>query len=127
MVTSALISLRHLNLTVRASEIQRDYEGRWASFCEQGHFAHIEMPTIYDPSSAESCKGYSDYWFECNDVYIKKSFDIPFFIVGDRNHNLVGPHCNNYQVWPRKIENTFDPNGVSDSGHYISSQESNDR
>nr|MDO8100429.1 FAD-binding oxidoreductase [Candidatus Njordarchaeota archaeon] len=125
---SMAVNLAKVNKDIKLKYIKKELigddrgEGIWASFYEQGHFAHMEMPTIYDPSSAESCKGYSDYWVECNDTDIKKSLGIPFFIVGDKNHDLFGPHCNNYQVWLRKIKEAFDPNDISDSGHYISSK-----
>jgi hypothetical protein len=77
---------------------------------------------VYDPSSPESCQGYADDAKECNDVDIQESLGIPFFIVGDAQHELYGPRTSNYHIWLRKIKKAFDPKGISDSGHYISSE-----
>ncbi|MHA1484479.1 MAG: hypothetical protein ACTSPR_04070, partial [Candidatus Thorarchaeota archaeon] len=80
-------------------------------------------PTVYDPASPESCKGYAYYQDECNKADIENALGIPFFIVGDEVHDYYGPNVMNYQNWLRKIKAAFDPNGVSDAGHYVSAKE----
>jgi glycolate oxidase len=97
-------------------------EGMWITGYEGGHMAHMEIPTVYDPADPESCKGYANYQDECNEADIKHSLGIPFFIVGDKIHDRFGPSTNNYQQWLRRIKAAFDPNGVSDSGHYVSAK-----
>lgn len=124
---SLAVNIAKVNKDIKLKYIKKDLigddrgEGMWNTLFEQGHFAHMEMPTIYDPSSPESCKGYEDYWAECNDADIENSLGIPFFIVGDKMHDRFGPTCSNYQIWLRRIKAAFDPNGVSDAGHYTSS------
>ncbi len=97
-------------------------EGMWITGYEGGHMAHMEIPTIYEPSDPKSCQGYADYLDECNEADIKHSLGIPFFIVGDRIHDYFGPSTSNYQNWLRKIKKALDPNGVADPGHYISAK-----
>ncbi len=99
-------------------------EGLWTTAYEDGHMAHLETPTIYDPTSAESCIGYSQYQSECNELDLKKALCIPFFIMGDRAHEYYSPRTMNYQRWLRAIKTAFDPNGVSDGSHYISPEKS---
>jgi len=95
-------------------------EGMWITGYEGGHMAHMEIPTIYDPADMDSCKGYADYQDECNRADIDHHLGIPFFIVGDRIHDVFGPSTSNYQNWLRKIKGSFDPHGASDPGHYVS-------
>jgi len=98
-------------------------EGMWITGYEGGHLAHAEIPTVYDPASPASCKGYAYYQDECNKADIEQALGIPFFIVGDEVHDYYGPNVMNYQNWLRKIKVAFDPNGVSDAGHYVSVKE----
>jgi len=125
---SMAINIAKVNKDIKLKYINRELigddrgEGMWITFYEQGHFAHMEIPTVYDPTDPESCKGYADYHMECNEADIKHRLGIPFFIVGDRMHEWFGPHCSNYQKWLRKIKEAFDPNCASDPGHYISSK-----
>jgi hypothetical protein len=82
----------------------------------------MEIPTVYDPSSPESCRGYAYYQDECNKADISNALGIPFFIVGDAFHDSYGPSVMDYPRWLRKIKAAFDPKGVSDPGHYVSSR-----
>ncbi|MFW9803645.1 MAG: FAD-binding oxidoreductase [Candidatus Thorarchaeota archaeon] len=95
-------------------------EGVWITGYEAGHMAHQEVPTVYDAASKESCLGYAEYQDECNEVDLKNALGMPFFVVGDSVHDYFGPRTMDYPRWLRKIKSTFDPNGVSDSSHYIS-------
>lgn len=101
-------------------------EGIWITGYEGGHMAHLEVPTVYDPSSPESCRGYAYYQDECNKADIANALGIPFFIVGDAFHDSYGPNVMDYPRWLRKIKATFDPKGVSDSGHYVSARPGED-
>jgi glycolate oxidase len=95
-------------------------EASWGSFIEHGHFMHMETPTVYDVTKSESCKGMVDYMNECYERNLEDNLGIPFFVVGDREHERWGPRCSNYHLWLRKIKEAFDPNNISDSGWYIS-------
>ena len=89
---------------------------------ESGHFFHMEVPTMFDQSNVESVKGIAEYMEESNHMDLIKHLSTPFFIEGDDLHDEWGPYLMNYHIWLRKIKETFDPNGVSDSGFYISSK-----
>ena len=60
------------------------------------------------------------YFKDCDDASLKDSLNIPFFIEGDELHDAWGPQVCNYNVWLRKIKETFDPENTADSGFYIS-------
>ena len=97
-------------------------EGMWITGYEDGHMAHLEVPTVYDAASKESCLGYAEYQDECNQIDLDQALGMPFFVVGDKVHNMYGPRTMDYPKWLRKIKAAFDPNGVSDSSHYISAK-----
>jgi len=54
-----------------------------------------------------------------------KHLGAPFFVEGDRMHDMFGPAMMNYHKWLRKIKKEFDPNGIADSGFYISTKPEN--
>ena len=95
-------------------------EGIWITGYESGHMAHLEVPTVYDAASKESCLGYAAYQDECNQVDLDQALGMPFFVVGDQIHNMYGKRTMNYPKWLRGIKAAFDPNEVGDSSHYIS-------
>ncbi|MHA1784668.1 MAG: FAD-binding oxidoreductase [Candidatus Helarchaeota archaeon] len=95
-------------------------ESHWITTYEHGHYAHAEMPTMYSVTSKDAVQGMVDYFKDTDDVSLKECFNIPFFIEGDELHDNWGPHVCNYNVWMRKIKETFDPNNSADSGFYIS-------
>lgn len=97
-------------------------KGNWSTSYEHGHFYHMETPTMYDQADIESIKGIAEYMEKCNELDLIKHLGIPFFIEGDKMHDWFGPQCCNYQVWLRKIKETFDPNSTADSGFYISAK-----
>ena len=78
------------------------------------------MPTMYDTNNPISVNGMVEYFDETNDAALKESLNIPFFIEGDELHDKWGPSVCNYNIWLRKIKETFDPKNTSDSGFYIS-------
>ena len=90
---------------------------------ESGHFFHMEAPTFFDQTDIESVKGMGDYMEESNQMDLLGHLGVPFFIEGDKLHNHWGPRLMNYHIWLRKIKEIFDPNGVSDSGFYISAND----
>ncbi|MHC1591508.1 MAG: FAD-binding oxidoreductase [Candidatus Helarchaeales archaeon] len=95
-------------------------ESHWITTYEHGHYAHAEMPTMYNVNVKKSRQAMVDYFHESNDAALKEHLNIPFFIEGDELHDKWGPYVCNYNVWLRKIKETFDPNNTSDSGFYIS-------
>ncbi len=99
-------------------------EGVWTTTYEGGHMAHLEVPTVYNGTSKESCLGYAEYQDECNEVDLKQALGMPFFIVGDKVHDFYGPRTMDYPKYLRRIKAAFDPNGVSDSSHYVSAKRS---
>jgi len=97
-------------------------EGAWMTSYESGHYFHMEVPTMFDQTDVESVKGVAEYMEDSNQMDLLKHLGVPFFIEGDKLHDEWGPYLMNYHNWLRKIKETFDPNGVSDSGCYISSK-----
>jgi glycolate oxidase len=94
-------------------------EGTWATTYEGGHMAHCEVPTVYNAASKESCLGYAEYQAECDEVDLKQALGMPFFVVGDKVHDYYASRTMDYPKYLRRIKAAFDPNGVSDSSHYI--------
>jgi glycolate oxidase len=97
-------------------------EGTWMSSYESGHYFHMESPTMFDQTKESSVKGMAEYMEKSNQLDLVKHLGAPFFVEGNRMHELFGPHMSNYHIWLRKIKETFDPNNISDSGFYISPQ-----
>jgi len=120
-----------LNVARAAEKIKLKYIGKrviaddggeasWSSFIEHGHFMHLETPTVYDVTNPESCRGMVDFMKECYERNLEDNLGMPYFVVGDEEHERWGPKCSNYHVWLRKIKEAFDPDDISDSGWYIS-------
>jgi hypothetical protein len=106
---------------IKKGVIGNDFgEGVWITSYESGHYYHIESPTMFDQTDGKSVKGMAENMEENNQFDLVKHLGAPFFVEGDRVHNLYGPHMMNYHVWLRKIKKAFDPNGIADSGFYIS-------
>ncbi len=97
-------------------------EGIWTTTYEGGHMAHLEVPTVYDGASKESCLGYAEYQDECNEVDLRQALGMPFFIVGDKVHEYYASRTMDYPKYLRRIKAAFDPNGLSDSSHYVTAR-----
>jgi glycolate oxidase len=110
---------------IKKEAIANDFgEGTWMSSYESGHFFHMESPTMFDQTDANSVSGMAEYMDKSNQLDLLKHLGAPFFVEGNRMHELFGPHMSNYHIWLRKLKETFDPNNLSDSGFYISSSNS---
>ena len=77
---------------------------------------------MFDQSDLNSVTGMADYMEESNNQDLIKHLGAPFFIEGDHLHDIWGPNMRNYHLWLRKIKAAFDPNGVADSGFYITAK-----
>jgi len=97
-------------------------DGLWLASFERGHMAHCEMPTMYVCNSEESVFGMAEYAHACDEQDLTEHLGIPFFIIGDKQHEWFGPYCSNYHIWLRKIKETFDRQNIADPGFYISSK-----
>jgi hypothetical protein len=53
-----------------------------------------------------------------NKTAIEGHFGVPGHCLGVA-HEEFGPYASNYHLWLKKIKNTFDPNLVSESTHYV--------
>jgi hypothetical protein len=84
--------------------------------------AHLEVPTVYDGASKESCLGYAEYQDECNEVDLQQALGMPFFVVGDKIHDYYASRTSDYPKYLRRIKSAFDPKGLSDSSHYITAE-----
>ena len=95
-------------------------KGVWMTSYESGHYYHMESPTMFDQTDEHSVKGMAEYMEASSQLDLLKHLGAPFFVEGDRMHDIFGPHMSNYHIWLRKIKEAFDPNDIADSGFYIS-------
>ena len=122
------VNLAQINQPIKSKYIEKGVigddrgEGIWTTTYEGGHMAHLEVPTVYDGASKESCLGYAEYQDECNEVDLKQALGMPFFIVGDKVHDYYASRTMDYPKYLRRIKAAFDPNGISDSSHYVSAR-----
>ena len=122
---SMAVRLAQLNQPIKQKYIDKGVIGDdrglgiWITSYESGHMAHMEAPTVYDPTDIESCLGYAAYQDDSNQLDLDNALGMPFFIVGDEVHNFYAKRAMNYPDWLRKIKTAFDPNGVSDPSHYV--------
>ena len=106
---------------IKKGVIVNDFgEGAWMSSYESGHYFHLEALTFFDQTDKSSITGMADYMGKSFQLDLIKHLGAPFFVEGNRMHDLFGPHMSNYHIWLRKIKEAFDPNDISDSGFYIS-------
>ncbi len=109
---------------IKTGAIANDFgEGVWMTSYESGHYFHVESPTMFDQTDKSSVEGMAEYMEKSNQMDLLKHLGAPFFVEGDKMHDTFGPHMSNYHQWLRKIKKEFDPNGVADSGFYISARE----
>ncbi|MBY9004528.1 MAG: FAD-binding oxidoreductase [Candidatus Lokiarchaeota archaeon] len=108
---------------IKKGVIGNDFgEGVWITSYESGHYFHIESPTMFDQTDEKSVKGMAENMEENYQFDLLKHLGAPFFVEGDKMHDLFGPEMMNYHIWLRKIKKAFDPNGIADSGFYISAK-----
>lgn len=122
------IRIAQLNIPLKKKYIEKKViaddrgEAIWIASFERGHMTHMESPTPYVCNSEESVRGMAEYAHECDEQDLTEHLGIPFFIIGDKQHEWFGPHCSNYHLWLRRIKETFDPENIADPGFYISSK-----
>ncbi|MHA1265242.1 MAG: FAD-binding oxidoreductase [Candidatus Helarchaeota archaeon] len=120
------VRMAQLNIPLKKQYIQKkviaDDQGEsiWLASFERGHMSHCEMPTPYDSNNHFSVRGMVEYAHACDTLDLEEHLAIPFFILGDKQHEWYGPHCMNYHIWLRKIKTAFDPQNTADPGFYIS-------
>jgi len=90
---------------------------------ENGHHAHAELLVRYSPNNPEFVRGGGEFNMEANKIAIKDNFGVPHHVWSDGVHDMYGAHASNYTKWLRSIKKAFDPNGASESSHYISAKE----
>ena len=100
-------------------------DGLWLASFERGHMAHCEMPTMYQCNSEEYVIGMAEYANACDEQDLAEHLAIPFFIIGDKQHEWFEPHCTNYHLWLCQIKEAFEPQNIADPGFYISSKKEN--
>lgn len=86
---------------------------------EHGNMTHAEVLYRFSINN-ESLEGIRYLNEESVKICLKEPAGVPFFVRGDKLHDIFGPHACNYHLWLRKIKKAFDPNGVCDATDYIS-------
>jgi hypothetical protein len=84
---------------------------------------HMDELYLSDPSDPDSKQAAFELMQETTKDCVEESLGCPQTVMGDRGHDLFGPHMNNYHLWARKLKKAFDPNGVSESTNYITARE----
>ncbi|MGV9206175.1 MAG: FAD-binding oxidoreductase [Promethearchaeia archaeon] len=108
-------------LYIEKEAIANDFgEGAWATTYEDGHYSHIEFPTMYDQTDQYSIEGMSDFLENSDKLFLLNNLGAPFFVESSEMHEFFGPYMLDYHKLLRKVKNTFDPNNVSEAGFYIS-------
>ncbi len=87
---------------------------------EHGHYGHGELLIRYMANPGTFKVLTQEFSKQANEIAIRDHYGVPGHVFGDASHDLYGPHVSNYHLWLRKLKGTFDPNGLSDSSHYIS-------
>ena len=95
----------------------------WALIYENGLFGHSEELWFYDHRDPEMGRQVDDYAKACADATLEHTLGgggFAFF-KGGEVHDILGPAMSNYHIWQRKIKKALDPEDLSDSKYYISS------
>lgn len=90
---------------------------------EHGHQGHGELLIRYDPNNPASAAAAKQVFDTANNTAVEGKFGVPHHVWSDAVHDMYGPSASNYTTWLRKIKKAFDPNGASESGHYISAKD----
>jgi hypothetical protein len=94
----------------------------WGVPFEGAHFALFECGHQFNPLDEKSCNGMRQMQQDGMEICLKTPFSISWASLGAEDLNLVGPLCQNYPVWMRKIKKAFDPRTVSDPTGYTSAE-----
>jgi glycolate oxidase len=103
---------------IDAGRIFADGSGPFIQPLEHGHCGHGELLIRYNPNLPESAMVQGEVMQFANQTAISGHFGVPGHVFGPA-HELYGPQTSDYNRWLKKIKKTFDPNGASESTHYI--------
>jgi glycolate oxidase len=95
-----------------------DGNGPFVQPIEHGHCGHGELLLRYNPNNMAAVEATGVIIGFANKTAIEGHFGVPGHALGEA-HEEFGPHTSNYHLWLKKIKNTFDPNLVSESTHYV--------
>ena len=86
-------------------------------------FGHQEELYLYNPRSPEQMHSAGEYLAATLVETARKNLGPGLgFAAGAIAAELFGPLIGNYQEWLRRIKRAFDPENVSDSGYYVSTE-----
>jgi hypothetical protein len=95
----------------------------WA--LENGHMGHGELLLRWAPIQA-SVAAVGELVSKSHQIALNEHFGVPHGAMGDKQHDTYGPYASHYNVWMRRVKMAFDPNGVSESTHFISANGPNE-
>jgi glycolate oxidase len=98
-------------------------DNAWGTVYEHGHMGHMDELYLSDPTDPASGQAAFALMQETTGFCLENAFGCPQTAMGDRGHDLFGPHMYNYHFWARRIKKAFDPNGTSESTNYITAEE----
>ncbi|MEW5736735.1 MAG: FAD-binding oxidoreductase [Thermodesulfobacteriota bacterium] len=98
-------------------------DGAWSLIYENGLFGHNEELYAFDHRDPEMGRQLDDFAKACTQATVEHNLGgggFAFF-KGGEVHDLLGPSMSNYHIWQRRIKKALDPDDLSDSKYYISS------
>ncbi len=88
---------------------------------EHGHGGHAEY-MMWASDNPEAPKVLDEADKQVYQLAISGCYGVPTSVWGDAMHDMFGPSACNYNLWLRKVKETFDPNGVSEGSNYITAK-----
>lgn len=122
------LSIDVINKYIEKGLVVDDFgEGSWGSLFDYGHLTACENETMYKSTDPEACDAVMELLEDLNSRMTKNLFRLGHILhqqltdgpKGKCGHDTMGPLCDDYQIWQRKIKRAFDPNTASDPTMYI--------
>ncbi|RJP27162.1 MAG: FAD-binding protein [Actinobacteria bacterium] len=126
------LSIDVINKYIEKGLVVDDYgEGSWGSLFDYGHLTACENETMYKSTDPAACGAVielledldgqmTEHLFRLGHILHQQLTDGP---RGKCGHDTMGPLCDGYQVWQRRIKRAFDPNTAADPTMYILPEE----
>ena len=86
------MTMAKLNVPIKMEYINKKLlandggEGIWLQSYEFGHYAHAEMPAMYDKLNPKSKHAVLEYTAKTNQLIFDKALNVPFGVDGDLMH-----------------------------------------
>jgi hypothetical protein len=85
---------------------------------EGGHLGYLEGIGLYDTKNPESMISAGEIIQSGVGAVIDEALGVPIACFGQDALDVLGPACQNYNIWQAKIKKALDPNTASDPFFY---------